>query len=145
TFLIDVDLEHKTINGIYDAPYGQRVEDASVSIGGYATKFATEHEPGYQDTISIDRLSGRAVVTHLHLPSSDFTARVGQAASCRMSVTTTTYRCSPAMTDFPTPIPRMMRLWERLHHSFQLTRMKRALRRWYTFMERQISSSEVGE
>jgi hypothetical protein len=141
TFQIDVDLEHKTINGAYDAPDGQRLEDASVSIGGYASKFASEHEAGYQDTISIDRLSGRVVITHLYLPSGDCGGRADGTPACRMSITTTVYHCLPAVTDFPTPIPRMMRLWERLHRSFHFARVKRVLSRWYTSMERHISHS----
>jgi hypothetical protein len=142
TFPIDVDLEHKLINGIYDAPEGQRLEDASVSIGGFASKFASEHEAGYQDTISIDRLAGRATVTHLHLPASDCAARLDKAEDCRMSVTTTVYRCEPAVTGFPTPIPRMLRAWERLHHYHLLARIKRTVRRWYHAMKQDIWSGE---
>ena len=131
-FPIDVDLEHKTINGFYDAPHGQRFENGSVSIGGDTSKLSTEHEPGYQDTISIDRLSGTTIVTHRYLPSDDCIARLGRVPSCRMLETTTIYHCAPAASDFPTPIPRMVRSWERLSSSFSLARMRRVLRRLYT-------------
>jgi hypothetical protein len=140
TFPIDVDLEHKTINGVYDAPGGQRLEDASISIGGFASKFASEHDAGYQDTISIDRLSGRTSVTHLYLPAGDCATRSEKAADCRMSVTTTVYRCLPAVADFPTPIPRMMRAWERLHHYLRLARIKQVMRHWYHAVKEQIWS-----
>ena len=131
-FPIDVDLEHKTINGFYDAPHGQRFENGSVSIGGDTSKLSTEHEPGYQDTISIDRLSGTTIVTHRYLPSDDCIGRLGRVPSCRMLETTTIYHCAPAASDFPTPIPRMVRSWERLSSSFSLARMRRVLRRLYT-------------
>jgi hypothetical protein len=143
TFPIDVDLDHKTINGVYDAPHGQQLEYASVGIGGHASKLASEHEPGYLDTISIDRFSGRATVRHAYFPPEDCVARLGNAASCRTSETTTVYRCMPAMTDFPTPIPKMTRAWERLRHSVRLARLKRTLWRWYTSMERRILPSEI--
>jgi hypothetical protein len=131
-FPIDVDLEHKTINGFYDAPHGQRFGNGSVSIGGDASKLSTEHEPGYQDTISIDRLSGTTIVTHRYLPSDDCIGRLGRVPSCRMLETTTIYHCAPAASDFPTPIPRMVRSWERLSSAFSLARMRRVLRRLYT-------------
>jgi hypothetical protein len=129
-FPVDVDLEHKTINGVYDAPHGQRFENGSISIGGDATKLSTEHEPGYQDTISIDRLSGTTIVTHRYLPSDDCSAR--RVPSCRMLETTTIYHCVPAASDFPTPVPRMMRSWERLSNCFSVARMRRVLHRLYT-------------
>jgi hypothetical protein len=128
-FSVDVDLEHKTINGFYDVPHGQQFENGSVTIGGDATKLSTEHDPGYQDTISIDRLSGTTIVTHRYLPSDDCAGR--RVPSCRMLETTTIYHCGPAATDFPTPIPRMMRSWERLNSAFSLARVRRALRRLY--------------
>jgi len=139
---IDVDLENKNINGFYEAPYGQRFENGSVTIGGFASKLATEHEPGYQDTISIDRLSGTVVVTHLHHPSDDCSDRSGHRDACRMSETTTTYRCAPAAADFPTPIPKMLRVWERFHRSHLWARMRRAWHRLSTAVERRIWSSE---
>ena len=143
TFSIDVDLDNKTINGDYSAPHGQQLENASVGIGGFVSKFPSEHEPGYQDTISIDRFSGRTTVTHRYFPSDDCAARLGNAPSCRISETTTIYRCLPAMKDFPTPIPKLMHAWAKLRHYVRLARLKRTMWRWYTFMERQISSDEV--
>jgi len=139
---IDVDLENKKINGRYEAPYGQRFENGSVTIGGYASKLATEHEAGYQDTISIDRLSGAVVVTHLHHPSDDCTERSGRTDVCRMSEATTTYHCAPAVGGFPTPIPKLLRVWERFHHSHFWARMRRAWHRLSTSVERQIWPSE---
>jgi hypothetical protein len=131
-FPVDVDLEHKTINGFYDAPHGQRFENGSVSIGGDTSKLSTEHDPGYQDTISIDRLSGTTIVTHRYIPSDDCVGRLGRVPSCRMLETTTIYHCAPAAPGFPTPIPKMVRSWERLSSSFSLARMRRVLRRLYT-------------
>jgi hypothetical protein len=146
-FLIDVDLEHKTINGVYDAPYGQRVEDGSVSIGGYASKSVSEHEPGYQDTISIDRLAGKTTVTHLYLPAGDCAAQHDKVSACRMFVTTTVYDCLPAMTDFPTPIPKMIHAWEIMHRYLRLARMKQMMRHWYTSAKQRfwrIEAEELG-
>jgi hypothetical protein len=142
TFPIDVDFEHKTINGFYEAPHGQQFENGSVSIGGFATKLSTDHEPGYQDTISIDRLSGTAIVTHRYQPSDDCAERLGPAPSCRTSDMTTIYHCAPAALDFPTPIPRMIRSFERLRRSHFLARMRRAWRRVYTVIDREMSPSK---
>ena len=142
-FSIDVDLEQKTINGLYDAPYGQRLENGSVTIGGLATKTATEREPGYQDSISIDRLSGTAIVIHRYLPPDDCARSMDHVSPCRASETATTYHCAPAVANFPTPIPRMMRSFERLRRSASLARVRRALRRLYTSMELQILPSQV--
>lgn len=138
TLTIDVDLEQKKINGFYDAPYGQKIENGSVSIGGYASKLSTEHEPGYQDSISIDRLSGTAIVTHVYHPADDCAHQPGHDPSCRQLETETIYRCTPAASDFPTPIPKMMRTWERLRNSLTCARMRRALRHLYHSIERHI-------
>jgi hypothetical protein len=138
TLAIDVDLEHKKINDFYDAPHGQQIENGSVSIGGFASKLSTEHESGYQDTISIDRLSGTAIVTHLYNPSDDCADRLGRAPSCRSLETITIYRCAPAASGFPTPIPRMTRAWQRLRSYLTWTRMRRALRRLYYSIEQHI-------
>jgi len=135
-FAIDIDFEHKTINGTYDAPSGQQFENASVTIGGYASKPASEHEAGYQDTISIDRISGTVVVTHRVEPPDDCAEHV---ASCRMSETTVIYRCTPGVSGFPTPIPRMIRWWERLRHSAVLARMRHVWRRLTTSVERHLA------
>jgi hypothetical protein len=135
---IDVDLEHKKINGFYDAPYGQQIENGSVSIGGIASKLSTEHEPGYQDSISIDRLSGTAIVTHVYHPADDCAEHSSHDPSCRQLEIVTVYRCAPGASDFPTPIPRMMRSWERLRRSLTWARMRRALRRLYSSIERHI-------
>jgi hypothetical protein len=135
---VDVDLEHKKINGFYDAPYGQQIENGSVNIGGFASKLATEHESGYQDSISIDRLSGTTIVTHVYHPADDCADHPGQDPSCRQLEITTVYRCAPAASGFPTPIPRMLRSWERLRHYLTWTRMRRALRRIYSSIERHI-------
>jgi hypothetical protein len=143
TFAIDVDLEQKTINGFYDAPYGQRLENGSVTIGGLATKTATERESGYQDTISIDRLSGTAIVIHRYLPPDDCAGGMDHGPSCRLSETTTTYRCVPAVAGFPTPIPRMMRSFERFRRSAFVVRVRRALRRAYTSMDLQAGPSHA--
>jgi hypothetical protein len=142
TFLVDVDLEHKTINGTYDAPKGQQLANGSVTIGGLATKLASEHEPGFQDTISIDRLSGTTAVTHLYFPADDCETRLGQVAACRTSETLTIYRCLPALTDFPSPMAKMMRLWQRVHHAFHLASMKRAARHWYWAVRRRLSPDD---
>src|SRR5262249_1233599 len=126
-FAIDIDLEHKTINETYDAPAGTQLGNASVSIGGVATKMASEHEPGYQDSLSIDRFSGTAIVTHLHDPPTDCVSRLGHVASCLMTQTTTTYHCEPAATDFPDPMPRMLKAWHRLRRSHLVSQTKRVL------------------
>jgi hypothetical protein len=138
TLTIDVDLENKKINGFYDAPYGQQIENGSVNIGGYASKLATEHESGYQDSISIDRLSGTAIVTHVFHPADDCADHPSHDPSCLQLEIMTVYRCAPAASDFPTPIPRMLRSWERLRHYLTWTRMRRALRRIYSSIERHI-------
>jgi hypothetical protein len=138
TLTIDVDLEHKKINDFYDAPYGQQIENGSVNIGGYASKLATEHDSGYQDSISIDRLSGTAIVTHVYHPSDDCAEHPGHEPSCLQLEITTVYRCAPAAAGFPTPIPRMLRSWERLRHYLTWARMRRALRRIYSSIERHI-------
>jgi hypothetical protein len=145
TFSIDLDLEHKTINEFYEAPHGQQFENGSVSIGGFASKLSTDHESGYQDTISIDRLSGTAIVTHRYLPSDDCAERLGRAPSCRTSDMTTTYRCAPAALDFPTPIPRLMRSFERLRRSHFLARMRRAWRRLYTVIDREMGPTHADQ
>jgi hypothetical protein len=138
TLTIDVDLEHKKINDFYDAPYGQQIENGSVNVGGYASKLATEHDSGYQDSISIDRLSGTVIVTHVHHPSDDCADHPDHELSCRQLEITTVYRCAPAASGFPTPIPRMLRSWERLRHYLTWARMRRALRRIYSSIERHI-------
>lgn len=138
TLTIDVDLEHKKINDFYDAPYGQQIENGSVSIGGNSSKLSTEHESGYQDSISIDRLSGTAIVTHVYHPADDCTDHSGHDPSCHQSETITIYRCTPGVSDFPTPIPKMMRLWQRFRHSLTWARMRRVLRRLYYSVERHI-------
>jgi hypothetical protein len=135
---VDVDLEHKKINDFYDAPYGQQIENGSVNIGGYASKLATEHESGYQDSISIDRLSGTVIVTHVYHPADDCADHPGHDPSCSQLETTTVYRCAPAASGFPTPIPRMLRSWERLRHYLTWARMRRALRRIYSSIGRHI-------
>jgi hypothetical protein len=135
---IDVDLEHKKINGFYDAPYGQQIENGSITIGGYASKLSTEHESGYQDSISIDRLSGTAIVTHVYHPADDCADHPGHDPSCRQLEIVTVYRCAPGASDFPTPIPKMMRSWKRLRHFLTWARMRRALRRLYSSIERHI-------
>jgi hypothetical protein len=135
---VDVDLEHKKINDFYDAPYGQQIENGSVNIGGYASKLATEHESGYQDSISIDRLSGTVIVTHVYHPADDCADHPGHDPSCSQLETTTVYRCAPAASGFPTPIPRMLRSWERLRHYLTWPRMRRALRRIYSSIGRHI-------
>ena len=136
-FLIDIDFEHKTINGTYDAPDGQRFENASVTIGGFAGKPASDHEAGYQDAISIDRLSGTATITHRYEPPDDCADRSDRVGSCSTWETTTIYHCLPAATDFPTPIPKMMRLWQRLRHSYLMSRVRRMWHRLTTSVERQ--------
>jgi hypothetical protein len=138
TFTIDVDLEQKKINGFYDAPHGQQIENGSITIGGYASKLSTEHESGYQDSISIDRLSGTAIVTHVYHPADDCADHPGNDPSCRQLEIVTVYRCAPGASNFPTPIPRMMRSWERLRHFLTCARMRRALRRLYSSIERHI-------
>jgi hypothetical protein len=144
-FAIDVDLEHKTINERYDAPAGQQLANGSVSIGGVATKMASEHEPGYQDSISIDRLSGTAIVMHLHDPPTDCVSRLGHVPSCLTSQTTTTYHCEPAATDFPDPVPRMLRVWHRLRRSHLVSETKHVLRRLYFAVERRLSPAETAK
>jgi hypothetical protein len=136
-FAIDVDLEHKMINGFYDTPHGQQFENGSVTIGGIASKLSSDHEPGYQDTISIDRLSGTAIVTHRDQPADDCADGAGRA--CLTSETTTIYHCLPAEPGFPTPLPRMLRAWERFRHSFTLARMRRVLHRVHMSIERRIA------
>jgi hypothetical protein len=138
TLGIDIDLEQKKINGFYDAPYGQQIENGSVSIGGFASKLSTARESGYQDSISIDRLSGTAIVTHVYHPADDCADHPGHDPACRQLETVTVYRCTQVASDFPTPIPKMMRIWERLHHSLTWARMRRVLRRLYSAVERHI-------
>ena len=121
TFHIDVDLESKTINQFYENVQGQRLENGSVNIGGLATKPSTEHEPGYQDTISIDRLSGTAIVMHMAFPSDDCAVHLGRdAPSCRTSKTTTIYRCDGDM-------PRFARASATLHVAAAIGFVRRGL------------------
>jgi hypothetical protein len=118
---IDVDLESKTINRFYENVGGQRLEYGSVKIGGLATKPSTEHEPGYQDTISIDRLSGTAIVMHMAFPSDDCADRLGRdAPSCRTSKTTTIYQCDGGT-------PRFARASATLHVAATIAFVRRGL------------------
>jgi hypothetical protein len=120
-FQIDVDLENKSINRFYENVGGQRLENGSVNIGGLATKQSTEHESGYQDTISIDRLSGTAIVMHMAFPSDDCADRLGRdAPSCRTSKTTTIYQCDGAA-------PRFARASATLHVSATIALVRRGL------------------
>jgi hypothetical protein len=144
-FLVDVDLEHKTINGTYDAPGGQQIANGSVTIGGLATRLASEHEPGFQDTIAIDRLSGTTTVTHLYFPADDCETRLGQVADCRTLETLTIYHCLPAMMGFPSPMAKVMRVWGKLHHAFQFASVKRVARRWYWAIRRHLSPEDHDE